>query len=80
MPYLQTKHETLVTSPSRIYEGQHWFSDILLGSALGIAYAESVIKFYPKIKKASHSARLHILNTLLSISICKLPACKDLPL
>ncbi|UII23114.1 phosphatase PAP2 family protein [Fulvivirga ligni] len=42
----------VVTGLSRIYEGQHWFSDILLGSALGIACAESVLKFYPKIKES----------------------------
>jgi membrane-associated phospholipid phosphatase len=39
-----------LTGLSRMYAGAHWFSDIVLGSALGIACAESVLKLYPKMK------------------------------
>jgi hypothetical protein len=41
----------VITGLSRVYMGAHWFSDILLGSALGIACAESVLKLYPKLKE-----------------------------
>ena len=36
---------------SRLYDNAHWFSDIILGSALGIASAEAVIQYYSSIKK-----------------------------
>jgi len=36
---------------SRLYDNAHWFSDILLGSALGIASAEAVIQYYSSIKR-----------------------------
>jgi hypothetical protein len=46
----------VITGASRVYVGAHWLSDILLGSALGIACAESVLKLYPMIKeKNKHS-------------------------
>jgi membrane-associated phospholipid phosphatase len=41
----------VITGLSRIYTGAHWLSDILLGSALGIACAESVLRLYPLIKE-----------------------------
>ncbi|QHT65796.1 phosphatase PAP2 family protein [Rhodocytophaga rosea] len=41
----------VITGASRVYVGAHWFSDILLGSALGIACAESVLRIYPALKK-----------------------------
>lgn len=41
----------VITGASRIYVGAHWFSDIILGSALGIACAEGVLKLYPIIKE-----------------------------
>lgn len=36
---------------SRIYDQAHFTSDVLLGSALGVACAEAVIRLYPKFKK-----------------------------
>ncbi len=36
---------------SRIYDQAHFTSDVLLGSALGIACAEAVIRLYPTFKK-----------------------------
>jgi membrane-associated phospholipid phosphatase len=41
----------VLTGLSRVYDGAHWFSDIVLGSALGIACAESVLRLYPKMKE-----------------------------
>ena len=40
---------------SRLYNNAHWFSDIILGSALGIASAEAVIRYYSTIKKKDRS-------------------------
>lgn len=40
----------VVVSWSRLYDNAHWFSDIILGTALGIASAETVLKYYPKIQ------------------------------
>lgn len=40
----------VVVSWSRLYDNAHWFSDIILGTALGIASAETVLHYYPKIK------------------------------
>ena len=40
----------VVTAWSRIYDGAHYLSDIVLGSALGIAFAEAVLSIYPKLK------------------------------
>lgn len=41
----------VITGASRVYVGAHWLSDILLGSALGIACAESVLRIYPALKQ-----------------------------
>jgi hypothetical protein len=43
----------VITGASRVYVGAHWLSDIFLGSALGIACAESVLRLYPIIKQKS---------------------------
>jgi len=40
----------VVVGFSRVYDGAHWFSDILLGSALGVACAEAVHKIYTNLK------------------------------
>ncbi|MGA0557559.1 phosphatase PAP2 family protein [Larkinella sp. VNQ87] len=40
----------IITSASRIYVGAHWLSDVFLGTALGIAFAESVVRLYPLVK------------------------------
>ena len=39
-----------VVSWSRLHDNAHWFSDIILGNALGIACAETVLRYYPKIQ------------------------------
>jgi membrane-associated phospholipid phosphatase len=54
---------------SRIYDNAHWSSDILLGSVLGIATAEAVIKYYSKIKKDNTQTGLTILPTGNGISL-----------
>lgn len=46
----------VITGMSRVYVGAHWLSDILLGSALGIACAESVLRIYPALKKKNKVA------------------------
>jgi hypothetical protein len=46
----------VITGASRVYVGAHWFSDILLGSALGIACAESVLRIYPALKQKNKVA------------------------
>jgi len=49
----------LITGASRIYAGMHWLSDVLLGTALGVACAESVLRLYPVIKaKRAYSVNL----------------------
>lgn len=55
---------------SRLYDNAHWFSDILLGSALGIATAEAVIQYYKNIRKDSDSqAGLTILPNQNGLSL-----------
>lgn len=46
-----------VVSWSRIYDGAHWLSDVILGNALGVAAAETVLKYFPKIKKNNGSTK-----------------------
>lgn len=50
---------------SRIYDNAHWFSDVFLSSALGIACAEAVISYYSKNKKEDNDkeASLKLLPT-----------------
>jgi hypothetical protein len=40
----------IITGASRIYSGAHWLSDVFLGTGLGIAFAEAVVRLYPTIK------------------------------
>lgn len=46
---------------SRLYDNAHWFSDIILGSALGIATAEAVIQYHTKLKKDNKQAHFLIV-------------------
>ncbi|MFT5667804.1 MAG: membrane-associated phospholipid phosphatase [Vicingaceae bacterium] len=55
---------------SRLYDNAHWFSDIVLGSALGIASAEAVIRYYSTIKKKDHSQAGLTVLLISSTSIC----------
>lgn len=58
---------------SRVYDNAHWTSDIILGSALGIATAEAVIQYYSRVKKEGQLARLHFLpSTTGGILVYKL--------
>lgn len=51
----------VVVGASRIYDRAHWFSDIVLGSALGIAFAEAVVNIYPKLKENYGQNKLSVL-------------------
>lgn len=59
----------VIVGGSRIYDGAHWFSDIILGSALGIACAEAVVKIYPKLKESALNQRLSIVPTPSGFSL-----------
>jgi len=60
-----------VVGISRVYDRAHWFSDIILGSALGIACAETVIKVYPKLKakRREKNSGLSIVPTYKGLSL-----------
>lgn len=45
----------IITGFSRVHDGAHFLSDILLGSAIGIAFAETVLRIYPQIKAEQKS-------------------------
>lgn len=51
----------VVVGFSRVYDGAHWFSDIILGSALGIACAEAVHKIYTDLKENEKESRISVL-------------------
>jgi membrane-associated phospholipid phosphatase len=53
----------VVTGFSRIHDGAHFFSDIILGSAIGIAFAEAVMNLYPKIK-AEQRSKISLVPTM----------------
>jgi len=59
----------VIVGGSRIYDGAHWFSDIVLGSALGIACAEAVVNIYPKLKESAWNQRLSIAPTPSGFSL-----------
>jgi hypothetical protein len=58
----------VITGASRIYVGAHWLSDILLGSALGIACAESVVRLYPVFKE-KNKHMFSVVPTLQGVSM-----------
>lgn len=53
----------VITGFSRIHDGAHFFSDLVLGSAIGIGFAEAVLKLYPKIKSEQRS-RISFIPTM----------------
>ncbi|MEO1051710.1 MAG: phosphatase PAP2 family protein [Bacteroidota bacterium] len=60
----------VIVGVARIYDQAHWASDVLLGSALGIACAETVIRVYPKFKeKLQRNQGLLILPTGRGVSL-----------
>lgn len=58
----------VITGASRIYVGAHWVSDVLLGSALGIACAESVLRLYPVLKTKPAFRSIRVVPGLNSAS------------
>ena len=52
-----------IVSWSRVYDNAHWFSDILLGNALGIAFGEAVLHIYPKLKERKNLKGLGLTTT-----------------
>lgn len=60
----------VLVGASRVYDRAHWFSDILLGSALGIACAETVHKIYFKLKEENNgNPKLSFMPTLNGMRI-----------
>lgn len=59
----------VITGVSRIYVGAHWVSDVLLGSALGIACAESVLRIYPILRAKSAFRAIRVIPGVNSASL-----------
>lgn len=53
----------VITGFSRLHDGAHFFSDLILGSAIGIAFAEAVLNLYPKIKTEQRS-KISLIPTM----------------
>lgn len=59
----------VIVGGSRIYDGAHWLSDIVLGSALGIACAEAVLKIYPQLKESALKQHISFVPTPSGFSL-----------
>lgn len=53
----------VITGFSRLHDGAHFFSDLILGSAIGIGFAEAVLNLYPKIK-AEQRGKISFIPTM----------------
>lgn len=58
----------VITGFSRIHDGAHFLSDIILGSAIGIAFAEAVMNLYPNIK-AEQRSKISLVPTMRGLKL-----------